>query len=100
MQLSQGIAPFDLLDWPQPHAVFIGGSGGKLSDIISLAVDRLHPHGRLVINLATLDNLFAVQQQLPTATISQIQINRGVPVLEMTRFKALNPVFIVTWRKD
>ncbi len=100
MQLSQGIAPANLLDWPQPHAVFIGGSGGKLADIISLAIDRLHPHGRLVINLATLHNLHTVQQQLPTATISQIQINRGVPVLEMTRFKALNPIFIITWRKE
>ncbi len=100
VQLTQGIAPADLFDWPQPHAVFIGGSGGNLSAIITLATEQLHPYGRLVINLATLDNLHTVQQQLPTATITQIQINRGVSVLDMTRFQALNPVFMITWRKE
>jgi precorrin-6Y C5,15-methyltransferase (decarboxylating) len=36
---------------------------------------------------------------LPEARLAQIQINRAVPILEMLRFEALNPIFMITWRK-
>jgi precorrin-6Y C5,15-methyltransferase (decarboxylating) len=94
-----GLAPSVLVDWPDPHTVFIGGSGGKLAEIIAVARQRLHSGGRLVINLATLENLQQVRLLLPEAQIVQAQFNRGVPILEMVRFEALNPVFVVTWRK-
>ena len=97
--LTQGIAPDDLTNWPDPHAVFIGGSGGQLEAILDTAKSRLYPGGRLVINLATLENLQAARSLLPEARFYQAQINRSVPILEMTRFEALNPIFIVTWKK-
>jgi precorrin-6B methylase 2 len=40
-----------------------------------------------------------IHQLLPKAQVIQVQINRGVPILEMLRFEALNPVFIVSWQK-
>jgi precorrin-6Y C5,15-methyltransferase (decarboxylating) len=94
-----GVAPEALSAWPDPHAVFIGGSNKKLAGIIELAQQRLQPGGRLVINLATVENLSIARLLLPEARVTQIQINRGVPILEMLRFEALNPVFMVTWRK-
>jgi precorrin-6Y C5,15-methyltransferase (decarboxylating) len=97
--LTEGVAPAGLAAWPRPDAVFIGGSGGQLGEIIDFARERLKPEGRLVINLATLESLQTVRAQLPAAQVSQVQINRGVPILKMLRFEALNPVFIVTWRK-
>jgi precorrin-6Y C5,15-methyltransferase (decarboxylating) len=99
LRLTQGVAPADLAHWSDPHAVFIGGSGGQLEAILATAKSRLHPGGRLVINLATLENLQVARSLLPGAQCYQAQINRSVPILEMTRFEALNPVFVITWKK-
>lgn len=94
-----GEAPEALSQWPDPHAVFIGGSGQKLSEIIQIAQQRLQPSGRLVINLATLENLQLARSLLPEARVSQVQINRAVPILDMLRFEALNPIFMIVWQK-
>jgi precorrin-6B methylase 2 len=40
-----------------------------------------------------------VKKLLPEAEIIQVQISRGAPILDMLRFEALNPVYIVSWRK-
>jgi precorrin-6Y C5,15-methyltransferase (decarboxylating) len=97
---TEGVAPTVTQNWPDPHTVFIGGSDKKLAEIIETAQQRLYPHGRLVINLATLENLHLAHTLLPEARVIQLQVNRGVPVLDMLRFEALNPIFMVTWRKE
>ncbi|MFN8455909.1 MAG: precorrin-6y C5,15-methyltransferase (decarboxylating) subunit CbiE [Anaerolineae bacterium] len=94
-----GAAPEALHGWPDPQAVFIGGSGQKLAEIVQTAQQRLQPGGRLVINLATLENLQLARSLLPEARVSQVQINRTVPIVDMLRFEALNPVFITVWHK-
>jgi precorrin-6B C5,15-methyltransferase / cobalt-precorrin-6B C5,C15-methyltransferase len=94
-----GMAPDATFDWPDPHAVFIGGSGQKLAEIVQAAQQRLLPGGRLVINLVSLENLQSVRTCLFDAHVTQVQINRGLPILDMLRFEALNPIFMVTWRK-
>jgi precorrin-6B C5,15-methyltransferase / cobalt-precorrin-6B C5,C15-methyltransferase len=97
--LVEGSAPAACHGWSDPHAVFVGGSGGHLAAIVALAQQRLRPGGRLVINLATLDHLHETRQLLPDARVVQAQISRGVPIQGMLRLEALNPVFIVCWRK-
>ncbi|MFL5802313.1 MAG: precorrin-6y C5,15-methyltransferase (decarboxylating) subunit CbiE [Roseiflexaceae bacterium] len=99
LTLIEGTAPEACRDWPEPHAVFVGGSGGELAAIIALARQRLRPGGRLVINLATLEHLHEVRELLPDGRVVQAQISRGVPIQGLLRFEALNPVFIVSWRK-
>jgi precorrin-6Y C5,15-methyltransferase (decarboxylating) CbiT subunit len=100
VHLMEGVAPDDLGAWPDPDAVFIGGSGGRLAALIEATQRRLRAGGRLVINLATVENLAIIRRLLPEAQVNQIQINRGVPIMDMLRFEALNPVFIVKWRLD
>jgi len=39
-------------------------------------------------------------QLLPTARVTQIQVNRGTPIQSDLRFAALNPVYIVVWRNE
>lgn len=92
---EQGLAPAALENWLDPHAVFIGGSGGSLAEIIAVAKERLHPGGRLVVNVVALENLHLAHQLLPDARVSQIQIQRGTPILSLTRFEPLNPVFML-----
>jgi precorrin-6Y C5,15-methyltransferase (decarboxylating) len=100
LALIEGTAPDACHDWPDPHTVFVGGSGGFLAEIVALARRRLRPGGRLVVNLASLDHLHELRAMLPEARVIQAQISRGVPIQGMLRLEALNPVFIVSWRKS
>ena len=100
LHLIEGTAPQVCADLPDPDAVFVGGSGGRLRDIITMAQQRLRTRGRLVLDLVTLENLQTARACLPEAEIIQVQINRAVPILGMLRFEARNPVFIMTWRKQ
>lgn len=100
MAWREGTAPDDCVGWPDPDCVFIGGSGGHLARIVEMAQTRLKRGGRLVLNVVTLENLMKLRTLLPEARVTQVQISRGKPIVEMMRLEALNPVFIVTWRKE
>ena len=50
-------APLGLDDWPNPDAVFIGGTGGELAELIQLCLQRLTPEGWLVMNFVTIEKL-------------------------------------------
>ncbi len=98
-------APERLDELPDPDAVFVGGSGGKLREILSIAAARLRPSGRIVVNAITLDTLhetvtvFRELQLQHEAILASIA--RSKPLLGMMSFEALNPVYIVTaWRSE
>ncbi len=85
---------------PDPDAVFIGGSGGEMGEVIQTSLARLRPGGRLVINAITLDNLSAAVETLKATglpfEVTLAQIARSKPILDLIRFEALNPVFIIS----
>ncbi len=98
--LVLGKAP-ELLDaWPDPDAVFIGGSGGELDGLIRLVMARLRPGGWLVMNFVTLENLATATQTLASLALDwdvlQLQAARSKPILHMHRMAAENPVWIVS----
>ncbi|MBF0444959.1 MAG: precorrin-6y C5,15-methyltransferase (decarboxylating) subunit CbiE [Magnetococcales bacterium] len=102
-QLFAGVAPDGLANWPNPDAVFIGGSGGYLEELITIIAKRLKNSGRLVMNFISLENL---NQALVTLKnlgmnwqVSQIQVNHSAPILEMNRLVPESPVFIVVANK-
>lgn len=97
--LCHGKAP-DLLDsWPDPDAVFIGGSGGELDPLIRMVLQRLKPGGHLVMNFVTLENLAQATQTLQSLDVAwdvlQLQAARSKPILDMHRMAAENPVWLV-----
>lgn len=98
--LFEGKAPDQLDAWPDPDAVFIGGSGGELATLIELALSRLKPHGRLVMNFVTIENLATATGALAAAgadwEVVQLQAARSQPILDMHRLAAQNPVWIIT----
>ena len=102
--LADGKAPEHLADWPDPDAVFIGGSGGELAALIDLILHRLKAGGRLVMNFVTLENLAAATQALTAAAaaweVVQLQASRSQPILDMHRMAAQNPVWVVCAWKD
>ncbi|WP_027160347.1 bifunctional cobalt-precorrin-7 (C(5))-methyltransferase/cobalt-precorrin-6B (C(15))-methyltransferase [Methylobacter luteus] len=95
-----GKAPQCLDTWPDPDAVFIGGSGGELAELIALCLGRLRPAGWLVMNFVTLENLSAAVDTLKQLgadwDVCQIQASRSSPILKMHRLQAENPVWIVS----
>jgi precorrin-6Y C5,15-methyltransferase (decarboxylating) len=96
-------APDGLQDWPDPDAVFIGGSGGELAALITLILQRLKPDGCLVMNFVTFENLAVAIDTLKSANVewdvTQMQCSRSKPILDMQRLAAENPVWIVSAQK-
>lgn len=97
--LFEGKAPAGLDAWPAPDAVFIGGSGGELGELIALVLGRLKPRGRLVMNFVTLENLAlatrTLQQLGATWDVTMLSAARSQPILDMHRLAAQNPVWII-----
>lgn len=93
-------APDGLHEFPDPHAVFIGGSGGELPELLQLCASRLQDEGRIVVNAATIENLYQAHQTLGelgfTVAVTLIQSARSKPILQLTRFEGMNPVYLVT----
>lgn len=100
LHVIPGSAPDACADLPDPHTVFVGGSGGQLAAILAQSRRRLHASGRLVVALVTLENLQTTRACLPDARVVQVQVSVGVPVVGLLRFEAHNPVFLVTWRNE
>ena len=99
VSVVNAFAPEGLEDLPRPAAVFIGGNGGKLKEIIGFVAGALEPGGRLVVNLVGLENLNAASSSFRETgldpEITLISVARSTAVGELTRLAALNPVFII-----
>lgn len=98
-----GEAPAILSDLPDPDAVFVGGSGGQLAGIVEVAMSRLRPGGRIVLNLVGLEHLAQLLgPERPSdwsIEVSQVSIARSATTAGLTRLAALNPVYVVSlWR--
>lgn len=95
-----GKAPQLLDGWPDPDAVFIGGSGGELTELIGICLGRLRQGGWLVMNFVTLENLSTAVDTLKRLgacwDVCQIQASRSSPILDMNRLQAENPVWIIS----
>ncbi|MBL8402497.1 precorrin-6y C5,15-methyltransferase (decarboxylating) subunit CbiE [Accumulibacter sp.] len=101
--LVEGRAPLGLDTWPDPDAVFIGGSGGELVVLIEQVLARLKAGGRLVMNFVTLENLATATAALSECNavweLVQLQASRSQPILDMHRLAAQNPIWVVTARR-
>jgi precorrin-6Y C5,15-methyltransferase (decarboxylating) len=105
-QVEQGKAPDGLYKWPDADAIFIGGSGGNLADLIRLCLSRLTAKGTLVMNFVTIENLSVATETLKQLAkesapplewhFIQLQVSRSKPILSMQRLQAENPVYIVS----
>lgn len=105
VRLVQGTAPRDLADWPAPDAVFVGGTSGFMADVIALGCQRLRASGRIVVDVATLENLQEARQGLEANSFASdvvlVSIARSKDIVGLTRLEALHPVFVITgWRAE
>lgn len=98
-------APAGLEQFPDPDAIFIGGTGGEMVELLQLCCTRLKANGRIVLNAATIENLYKAVEAFKACgfvvEILQAQLARSKPILDMTRFVPLNPIYIISaYRKE
>lgn len=106
-RIHLGKAPDELENWDNPDAIFIGGSGGNLADLIKLCLSRLNNDGTLVMNFVTLENLSVASETLKAIEkidsiewhYIQMQVSRSKPILKMQRLQAENPIFLVSAKR-
>ncbi len=88
-----------LLDLPDPDAIFVGGSGRIVIDLVRAALPRLASGGRIVVNVSSPDNLVDAHRAIEAAglrtDVKMINIARGTYQLDRLRFDAMNPTFLV-----
>ncbi|MCK9906307.1 precorrin-6Y C5,15-methyltransferase (decarboxylating) subunit CbiT, partial [Frankia sp. Cpl3] len=53
--IVHGKAPDGLDQFADPDAIFIGGSGGEMQELLHICCSRLKPNGRIVLNAATIE---------------------------------------------
>jgi len=98
-----GSAPEVLDDLPEPDRVFIGGSNGRLADIIDQTVRRLRPRGVIVLNAVTLDTLTLAVDFLENhgfvVDVTSVNVARTKGLSDFKMFEALNPVFVIAASK-
>ena len=99
-----GNAPDAWHDLPDPDAVFVGGTGRTVAGMVKDAFARLRGCGRIVVNVASLENVSAVHDLLAErcgeANTWMIQLARGNRQFEQLRFESLNPTFLIGAAKE
>lgn len=94
-----GQAPEAWSDLPDPDAIFVGGGGRSVAEVIGPACARLRSGGRIVVNVSSPQNLAAAEQALRRAELApqvrMISICRGIESLGDLRFEAAPPSFLL-----
>jgi precorrin-6Y C5,15-methyltransferase (decarboxylating) len=94
-----GTAPAVLGGLPAPDAIFIGATK-EVMGLVEAAYRALRPGGRLVVNVATLERLGAIYEQLKAlaAPVQVLLVNvaRGMEQMEAVHFEAVNPTFVLS----
>jgi precorrin-6Y C5,15-methyltransferase (decarboxylating) CbiT subunit len=99
VEIVRGTAPEALQGMPVPDRVFIGGSGGRLREIVDL-IRRTMPTGIVVVNATTIETLSEAVAALETSRfdlqVSEVSVSRSKTVGGKKHMSAMNPVFIIT----
>lgn len=98
-----GEAPNAWKDLPDPDAVFVGGTGRAVVGLVEAAWKRLRNGGRIVVNVASLDNLANIENTLRNLgsdpSVLMVNISRSQQQLDAIRLAASNPSFLVVSKK-
>lgn len=95
-----GEAPDAWRELPDPNAIFIGGTGRAVLQLIEAAWARLRSGGRLVVHVSSLSNVTTAESclrslgQIPD--VLMINLARSQEQMETLRLEAVSPTFLVS----
>ena len=102
LHVVEGTAPVALAGLPRPDVVFVGGSAGRLQDILDVVV-AANPNVRVcvaAIALQTLTQAHAWMEAHDMAPeVTQVAVSRTRNVHDLSLLMAQNPVFLVVGRR-
>ena len=101
IQIIEAQAPEGLEELPVPTHAFIGGSGGRLMDILQVLY-RKNSHMRIVINAISMETIAELKEVLDTFPVEeeeilQMQVSRVKKLLSYHLPQAENPVWICSF---
>lgn len=102
MVVVSGEAPQAMASLPRPDKAFIGGSSGRLEEIIQVLVKK-NPEIHIVINAITLESLQRASEELARCgflepEIIQIGVTKAKKTGRCHMMTAQNPVFVISAR--
>lgn len=96
LEIIHGKAPEVLEDLPVPTHAFIGGSGGKLREIINYLLKK-NPQIRIVVNAVTLETISEMAElsrQFDFCDIAEVSVTKPRTLGHYRLMTAQNPVYI------
>lgn len=98
----KGMAPEGLLDLPAASHAFIGGSGGRLKEILH-TLRQINPQMRIVMNAISMETICELREVLSMEKITekevvQLQANRVREVGSYHLVQSENPVWVCAFR--
>ena len=102
--LVEGKAPDVLEELPAPDSVFIGGSRGKMTEILDL-VRKKNPGVRIVINAISLETMMQVMeyikdQDIDDEEVIQVSVSRAKQVGNYHMMQGQNPIYIISFTSN
>lgn len=103
LQIIPGIAPQAMQELPAPTHAFIGGSSGRLKEIVSCLI-RKNPKVRMVINCITLETLTEAlqimrEQDFSDTDLVQLSAARSKDIGRYHMMLGENPIHILTFQQ-
>lgn len=101
MEIVEALAPEGLEELPVPTHAFIGGSGGRLLEILQVLY-RKNPHMRIVINAISMETIAELREVLKAFLVEeeeilQMQVSRVKKLGSYHLPQAENPVWICSF---
>ena len=101
LHLKEGSAPKALEGLPEPDAVFVGGSGGRLEEILK-TIYYVNRKAQICVPAIALETLHCAHECLRAlgyeTEVCQIAVSRSKPAGDLTLMLAQNPVYLITGR--
>ena len=102
IQLVKGYAPIELEQ--KVDAIFIGGTGGKLEEMMKWSYESLVAGGRVVANFIILDTFYEAMKLMEEVGFKDIEVTQ-ISISKLDRLgkgkylKPENPIFIIEGTK-
>lgn len=100
--VKEGIAPDDCdFGGVAFDRIFMGGTSGRMNQILEWCKVRLSEDGRVVVNTITIENTYKAIQALKDLNyenidVAQVQVSKGRFVGSVTMMESNNPVYIIS----